>query len=175
MPAGRREALILGGVALGAAALGALVGAVFLQSRSGAADLLAASFADLSGKPRRLLEWAGKVLVCNFWATWCLPCREEIPMLVAARESHAPQGVEVIGIAIDAEAKVREFSAVYAVGYPLLLADAGAIELMRKLGNTAGGLPYTVVLDRRGALAYRKLGPLTRPQLDRVLADLIRD
>jgi peroxiredoxin len=172
MPAGRREALILAGVALGAAALGALVGPVLLQSRSGAADLLAASFADDSGRPRRLLEWAGKVLVCNFWATWCLPCREEVPMLVAAREAHASRGVEVIGIAIDSAAKVREFSTAYAVGYPLLLADAGAIELMRKLGNPAGGLPYTVVLDRRGALAYRKLGPLTRPELDRVLADL---
>lgn len=94
-------------------------------------------------------------------------------MLVAARERHAPNGVEVVGIAIDGEAKVREFSAAYGINYPLLLADAGAIELMRKLGNTAGGLPYTVVLDRRGALAYRKLGALTRPELERVLADLL--
>lgn len=173
MPAARREALILGGVGLLAAAMGALVGPVLLQSQSGAADLLSASFTEISGKPRRLLDWSGKVLVCNFWATWCAPCREEVPMLVAAREKHAPNGVEVVGIAIDGEAKVREFSAAYGINYPLLLAGAGAIELMRKLGNTAGGLPYTVVLDRRGALAYRRLGALTRLELERVLADLV--
>jgi thiol-disulfide isomerase/thioredoxin len=173
MPPARREALILAATGLAAAALGAFVGPLFVQSRSGAAELLSASFTDLSGRPRRPLEWSGRVLVCNFWATWCAPCREEVPILVAVRERHAARGVEVLGIALDSEAKVREFSAAYRVSYPVLLADAGAIELMRRLGNAAGALPYTVVLDRSGAIAHRKLGPLALAELEGVLAGLI--
>jgi hypothetical protein len=83
----RRELLILGAAGVTAAAAGALVGALALQSRSGAATLLAQTFLDTAGKPRRLQEWQGRVIVCNFWATWCAPCREEIPLLKAAQHN----------------------------------------------------------------------------------------
>src|SRR4051812_43899527 len=98
---GRREALILAGVGTAALGLGALLGPTFLQSRSGAAALLATPYPDLEGKTRTLAEWAGKVLLCNFWATWCEPCREEIPMLVNLRTKYVAKGVEFVGISVD--------------------------------------------------------------------------
>jgi thiol-disulfide isomerase/thioredoxin len=173
MPASRRDLLILGAVGLAAAAAGALVGPMLVQSRSGAADLLAARFPDLAGRPRRLLEWQGRVLVCNFWATWCAPCREEIPLFVSLREKFVAKGVEIVGIGIDNAAKISEFVKIYKVSYPILVAGAEALELMRKLGNTSGGLPFTVFLDRQGRLVHRKLGPIKAPELEEKLAGLL--
>lgn len=173
MAPGRREALILGAIGLGAAALGGMIGALALQSRSGAAGLLGAHFLDLAGRPRRLLEWQGAILVTNFWATWCAPCREEIPMLVVAAQHYRSKGVEIVGISIDNVNNVSQFARTYGITYPLLIADARAIDLMRELGNGVGGLPFTVVLDRRGVVAYHKLGALSRSELDRVLVGML--
>lgn len=176
MNAGRREALILGAAGIGAAAIGFLAGPALLRLfADGEGDLFrSGSFPDLAGNPRRLTEWRGKVLVCNFWATWCAPCREEIPLLMAAREKYASSGVEVVGIALDNAAKVREFSITYKISYPILLAEADGLELMRQVGNSSGGLPYTVVADRTGALVHRKLGALKEEDVDSVLAPLAR-
>jgi thiol-disulfide isomerase/thioredoxin len=170
----RRDALILGGAGFAAAAAGAVVGALALQSGSGAAGLLAAEFHDLDGRPRRLLEWKGKALLCNFWATWCEPCREEIPLLVAAKQKLPVSEVELVGIGIDSEAKIREFAKTYKMNYPILIADATAIGLLRGLGNRAGALPYTLLLDPSGAVSWRHLGPLTEAHLRQVLASFYR-
>lgn len=169
----RRETLILGGLAAVAALGGGVVGALLLQSGSGAAELLSAPLIDLGGRQRRLREWQGKALVCNFWATWCAPCREEIPLLVDAKERHRQQPLEFIGIALDKAEKIREFAAIFGINYPILIGDAGTIEVMRSLGNKGGGLPYTVALDRNGALVSRKLGGLRAPELEKMLADVL--
>jgi len=174
MTPGRREALILGAIGAAAAGAGLLAGALALQSRSGAAALLSATFPDLSGRSRRLAEWQGRILVCNFWATWCAPCLEEMPMLAQLHEIHAPKGVEFVGISIDSAAKISEFIKKHPVGYPVLVAGIEAIDLMRALGNSAGSLPFTVVLDRPGNLGYRHLGILSRQELEGVLAGLLR-
>jgi thiol-disulfide isomerase/thioredoxin len=174
MAPARRELLILGAIGAGAAVAGGLVGALALQAQSGAPDLLVASFRDLSGAKRTLREWRGRVVVCNFWATWCAPCREEIPMLVAVRGVFASKGVEIVGIGIDQARKVEEFVKTYGITYPVLIAEAKAIELMRRLGNPLGGLPYTVVLDRLGGVAHRRLGALTRAEVEEVLEGLLR-
>ena len=174
MAPSRREVLILGAIGAAAALAGGLAGALALQAQSGAADLLAAPFRDLSGAKRTLREWQGRVLVCNFWATWCAPCREEIPMLVAVRGAFAAKGAEVVGISIDQASKVDEFAKTYGITYPVLIADARAMELMSRLGNGPGGLPYTVVLDRLGAVVHRRLGALARAELEEVLKGLLR-
>jgi thiol-disulfide isomerase/thioredoxin len=174
MAPARREVLILGAIGAGAAVAGGLAGALALQAQSGAADLLAAPFRDLFGAKRTLREWQGRVLVCNFWATWCGPCREEIPMLLAVRGVFAAKGAEIVGIGIDQASKVEEFAKTYGITYPVLIAEARAIELMRRLGNGLGGLPYTVVLDQQGAVAHRRLGALTRAGLEEVLRGLLR-
>jgi thiol-disulfide isomerase/thioredoxin len=173
MPA-RRELLILGGTGLAAALAGAIFGPLALQSESGAAELLAARYPDTSGTPRQILEWRGKVLVCNFWATWCLPCREEIPLLMQVRARYAANGAEVVGIGIDLATKIQQFAREFAISYPLLVADASGLDLMRKLGNRAGGLPYTVIIDRNGAIAYRRLGLLRAAELTTNLDKMVR-
>lgn len=174
MASGRRDALILAGVAVAAGLGGALAGVFALQSRSGAAELLGARFSDLDGRPRRLLEWQGSALLCNFWATWCAPCRDEIPLFVAAKQKGLDSGVEIVGIGIDSAGKIREFAATYKINYPLLVADATALTLLRSLGNRGGGLPYTVALDRRGVVVQQHLGALKESELRQVLASLAR-
>jgi thiol-disulfide isomerase/thioredoxin len=167
----RREALILGAAGIAAAAAGFLVGPLLFEQGSTKVDaaFLSAQFPDLAGKPRRLSEWRGRVLVCNFWATWCAPCREEMPLLMAARAKYAAKGVEFVGIAVDNAAKVREFTASLGVTYPIVLSEAEGLELMRRLGNSAGGLPYTVFLDREGRPVQQKLGALKAGELERIL------
>jgi thiol-disulfide isomerase/thioredoxin len=177
MQRGRREALILGAAGIVATAAGFLAGPLLLRSTKVEgvnADLHSATFVDLAGTQRRLKEWQGRILVCNFWATWCAPCREEIPLLMAVRAKFAPKGVEIVGIAIDNLAKVSEFTASLKISYPILIAEANGLDLIRKLGNNAGGLPYTVVADRQGSVLHRKLGALHLGDLDAILAPLLQ-
>lgn len=184
MQRARREALILGAAGLAAAAAGFLLGPMLLESTAGRgtdegaaaanAALRSATLVDIAGRPRKLSEWLDRVLVCNFWATWCSPCREEIPLLMAAREKYASSGIEIVGIAIDNAAKVGEFSISFNISYPILIAEADGLDLMRKLGNSTGGLPYTVIADRRGSIVHRKLGAFQRGDLDAILAPLAR-
>ena len=184
MKPGRREALILGAAGLAAATAGFLLGPVVLRSTDGVGAgegatsgdrvLRSTTLTDLAGQPRKLSDWQGRILLCNFWATWCAPCREEIPLLMAARRKYGSAGVEIVGIAIDNAIKVREFSASLNISYPVLLAEAGGLDLMRKLGNGAGGLPYTVVTDRQGNVVQRKLGALKPGELERILDPLTR-
>lgn len=167
----RREAIVLGAAGAVALAAGAFVGALGVQSASGAGKLLAASFPDLSGRVRRLSEWRGRVTLFNFWATWCAPCREEMPLLDAAASKF---GLSVVGIGIDHASKIREFVANIGVRYEMLVAEVQAIDLMRALGNASGGLPFTVVLDRAGRIAARKLGPLSAEELQGFVTPLLR-
>src|SRR5687767_12687503 len=177
MAPGRRELLILGAAGLAATGAGFLAGPLLLrlweaegggQSRA----LFAATLPDLSGQPRRMAEWQGRVVLINFWATWCAPCREEIPLLMAARQKYAPAGVEIVGIAVDNAVKVAEYVKSMSISYPVLVAEADGLDLMRQLGNSGGGLPYTVVADRQGALVHRKLGALKQGDLEGILGKL---
>lgn len=171
----RRNTLILIGVAAAAAGAGFLAGPGILQRGPGeTAALRAARFLDLNGKARTLADWQGKILIVNFWATWCAPCLEEIPILVAVREVFASAGVEIVGIAVDVESKIVEFAKRLSISYPILIGDAGGLDLMRQLGNTAGGLPYTVFLDRDAAPVRHKLGALKRQEIEATLRQLLK-
>ena len=173
MTPGRREALILTAAGLAATAAGFVAGPLLVGPGQGTGTLGGAELVDLAGKPRRLAEWQGRVLVCNFWATWCAPCREEIPLLVAARRRYLPAGVEIVGVALDTASKVVEFTRSVEISYPILLSDLAGVDLMRRLGNRSGGLPYTVVFDRQGQPYRRKLGVLKPGELDTILAGLV--
>jgi thiol-disulfide isomerase/thioredoxin len=173
--ASRRQALVLAAVGAVAAAAGWYIGPRLHRGADvdAVAALLVAPMRDLEGRSRGVLEWKGQVLVCNFWATWCAPCREEIPALGRIRARMSSKGVEIVGIAIDQASNVAVFARELGIVYPVLMADAGSIELMRRLGNSAGGLPFTVVLDRGGKLAYRKLGSINEVDFEARIASIV--
>jgi len=104
--------------------------------------------------------WAGKVVVLNFWATWCPPCLREMPMLDELQRGVDPGKLQVVGIAIDAPDAVRRFLDENRVDYAVLLGDIEAVELSRRLGNRTGGLPFTVVFDALGRRVYSHTGEL---------------
>ncbi len=138
-------------------------------------EALQFALADLAGQPRKLTDWSGKIRVVNFWATWCPPCREEIPLLVRTQERLGANGVQIIGIAIDKPADVAAFGKDHGINYPLLVNDALALKMMELLGNRSGSLPFTVVLDRGNRVISRKLGAFRGDELDRVLEPLLKN
>jgi len=129
------------------------------------------SYPDLDGRHRHSDEFADKVVVLNFWATWCAPCREETPEFMALQETFAGE-VQFIGIAIDDEEPVREFADAFEMNYPVLLGDIHAVSLSRRLGNRYEGLPFTVVAAPGGNVVLRRAGSLKRDELEPILRDL---
>ncbi|MCK9283066.1 MAG: TlpA family protein disulfide reductase [Rhodocyclaceae bacterium] len=128
----------------------------------------------LDGRPRSLADWRGKVLVVNFWATWCPPCRAEMPGFSRISEQYASKGVQFLGIAIDDEAPVQAYSRHAPVSYPLLLGDGTTLDLTAQLGNATQGLPFTAIIDSEGRLTATKVGILgeaeLQARLDAILA-----
>jgi len=133
------------------------------------AQLWKTSFPSPAGKVQSLEQWRGKTLVLNFWATWCAPCREEIPDLVAIRREYAANGVEVVGIAIDNAQSVSNYMRDLRISYPVLIGEGQALALTRALGNPSGALPYTVVISPDGAVLMRHLGRLPKAKLQAIL------
>jgi thiol-disulfide isomerase/thioredoxin len=135
--------------------------------KPGAAEAVAtASFYDLEEKVQPLAQWKGKVMVVNFWATWCPPCRAEIPEFIRFQKQYEKQGVQFVGIAIDQKSKVQSFAKDIGMNYPVLLGDLAGIDLARRIGNTEGGLPYSVIVDRNGKIVTTQLGTISFEKLE---------
>lgn len=120
--------------------------------------LFAMTLPDATGTQQPLAQWRGRLLVVNFWATWCPPCVEEMPELSELHRELAPRGLAMIGIGIDTQPKIAEFAAKSPVSYPLVVAGMGGTEIGRRFGNQAGVLPFTVLVGRDGRIAHRLLG-----------------
>jgi len=135
--------------------------------------LMAAQLPDTKGQKRTLEQWRGQVLVVNFWATWCTPCRQEIPEFIKVQEKWASRGVQVVGIAIDNNDQVRPYAAQLKINYPILIAGPDGIELARQAGNRIGGLPFTVILNRQGGLAHTQLGGVNEQKLEALVRPLL--
>jgi len=138
-----------------------------------AADFMAASFPDLAGKPQAIKQWQGKPLVINYWATWCGPCRQEMPELVELQKKYQGK-VQFVGIAIDEVQPVSVFVKQYKVNFPILIGGNSAMELMRAQGNVQGGLPFTVIYDAKGNQIAKELGRLSKEKLDGQLKALTK-
>ena len=135
--------------------------------------LYTAGFRDLDGQPVSLGRFAGHPLVINFWATWCAPCREEMPALSRVSSRTAPR-VQFVGLAQDDPAKVRAFARELGVTYPLWTGADEVMELSRRLGNRTAVLPYTVVLDGSGRVVAQKVGAYKEDELGAQLAAFFR-
>ncbi len=139
----------------------------------GGEALLALKYPDLDGREQPLSQWKGKVLVVNYWATWCEPCKKEIPEFVKVQARFKEKGVQFVGIALDDADKVRAMSQELGINYPVLVAPISAIEASRDAGNDKSALPFTAILDRQGRVASSKLGGLDESRLEAIISPLI--
>lgn len=165
-----RRLWLYGGMAVLAGAAGA--GAAWWKQRPAGggealgADFWGKKFERPEGGEVSLAALRGKPMLLNFWATWCAPCIEEMPMLDRFSREHAANGIQVVGLAIDQPSAVRKFLQRTPVGYPIGLAGLEGTDLIRALGNAAGGLPFTLALTADGSVAERKMGKLEQADLD---------
>ncbi|GAA3988262.1 hypothetical protein GCM10022279_09150 [Comamonas faecalis] len=132
----------------------------------------AAQFDGIDGVPVAMQAFAGKPLLLNFWATWCPPCVEELPLLNSFYHQHRDKGWQVLGLAIDQPGNVHKFLQRMALDFPLALGQATATQFSRDLGNDVGGLPFSILFAADGSIAQRKMGQLKEDDLDRWVASL---
>jgi thiol-disulfide isomerase/thioredoxin len=168
-----RRTLVWGGAGLLAAAAGAVVSWRRWTPKPLADEALnvfwAAAFDSPSGDRSWVMaDFRGQPLVLNFWATWCPPCVEEMPLLDTFHQQHQAQGWQVLGLAVDQAPAVQKFLTRLPVRFPIGMAGLPGVELSRALGNATGGLPFTVVFSPEGEVAHRQIGKLTAADLVRL-------
>ena len=127
---------------------------------------------DIQGIERNSKEWLGKVVIYNFWATWCPPCREEIPEFIKLQKEYNNRGLQFVGIAIEDQPPASEFAKQTGINYPILIGETGGIELSVQLGNTIHALPFSVVVDRRGKIVNTHSGIFKPQQITEIIAPL---
>ena len=124
---------------------------------------------DLDGNFRNIKEWDGKIVFLNFWATWCPPCKKEIPHFIELQRDYGDQGLQFVGVAIDDEDAVREFVEEVGMNYPSLIVQGEGVGLARRYGNAAGALPYTVIIERDGEISNTFMGELSMKRAKELL------
>lgn len=133
----------------------------------------ASAFPGLDGQLQPMVQWKGKVIILNFWATWCPPCLEEMPELSRVHDQYQDQGLMVLGISFDELDKIREFAQQTPVSYPLLSGDLDAMSLSESLGNNKGVLPYTAIIAADGSIVKTHFGRVNQPLLEETFLPLL--
>lgn len=128
---------------------------------------------DLSGHQHHISEWQGKILVINFWATWCPPCLKEIPDFIALQEQYKTQDLQFIGIALEDREPVAKYATATGINYPILLGGDNGIALARQLGNSVGAIPFTLIVDRQGQIILRHPGELSKERITTAITPLL--
>lgn len=135
--------------------------------------LWSAELDDLNGRRQALAQWRGQVVVLNFWAPWCPPCRKEIPGFIRLQQRYGPQGLQFVGVALDDPEPVREYVQATGINYPTLLGGMAAVMLGQAAGNPQGGLPYTLILDRQGKPVITLLGAVSEGRMEALIRPLL--
>ncbi len=159
------------------AVLFAGIGAYFGNKRSEPAApaatavgaLMQTSFPDVEGKPHKMSEWQGKIVLLNFWATWCPPCVSEMPELVQLQKELAGKNLQIIGIGIDSRTNIQDFASKHQISYPLLVGGMEGTAVSKQFGNDTGGLPFTVLIGPDGNVRKTYMGRL---DMQKVRTDL---
>jgi thiol-disulfide isomerase/thioredoxin len=167
-------------VALAAAAIIGVAAGIYAgiarlapDSTNAATDALyAVSLPDLDLRPQALSQWKEQTLLVNFWATWCVPCREEIPALVRIQSRYSPKSMRIVGIALDNPDQARAFAKDLGINYPVLIGSLNTMDLTRSLGNRGGVLPYTLALGPGGKVSKFHLGALKEPEIEALIAEI---
>ena len=174
----RWQALLAGVFATACAAAGFF----FYQWQSGEAQpdpaeagrmVLAAKLMGVDDKLQPFEQWRGKVLVVNFWATWCAPCREEIPGFIQIQERYGARGVQFVGVAIDQKERVSPYAREMGINYPVLVGGLETMEFARQLGNRRSVLPFTLIVDRAGKVNTAQVGMIRPERLEALLKPLL--
>ncbi len=131
------------------------------------------SLPDIDGIQRTISTWDGKVLVVNFWASWCEPCLREIPAFVDLQDSYGEQGLQFVGIAVDDIEAVRQFLKKIPINYPILVHPRDTLPIAEAYGNEFGILPFTVVVNRDGNIAHTQLGAISHEEAEEIIKALL--
>lgn len=129
---------------------------------------------DLNGQQRNLYDWHGKVIMLNFWATWCGPCQIEIPDFIEYQAQYADKGLQIVGVGLDELKKLKNYARTVGINYPTLQADPELqYSLLKQWGNPYGVLPFTVIIARDGHLVFMQQGILNRQNFDTFVKPLL--
>lgn len=181
----KRQLVIAGAIAI--FGIGAVIGTYAIKTLKPAAETEKTSKSSLIGStmtPFSLLavdgvrensaQWEGKVQLINFWATWCPPCKREIPALINLQQHYADQGLQVIGIALDNQDAVKAYAKTSGINYPILAGESDVVEVAQQLGNEVGVLPYTVITDRQNRIEKVYYGEIDPVETEKVIANLLK-
>ena len=129
---------------------------------------------DLAGKPTSIRSWPGKSLIVNFWATWCGPCRREIPLLRELQKQHGAEGFQIVGVAVDIREDVIKYAQEIGIDYPILIGEQDGLDAVNKFGQGSIGFPFTVFTDNQGRIVLFHLGEIRKEQAE-ILFGAVRD
>ena len=169
----RRQWIMIGGISLLALLAGVFSSQWISQTGLASDPSIKAFFANpwqtSDGKSANSENWRQKVLVVNFWASWCPPCVEEMPALDKIAQEYASKNVLIVGIGIDSPSNIRQFLEMTPVSYPIVIGGLEGSNLSRQMGNTQGALPYTVIINQKGKAIYTKLGKISEEELRKAI------
>lgn len=131
-------------------------------------------FPDTKGELRHNHEWRGKIIVFNFWATWCASCREEMPLFAQLQSHYQDKNVQFVGISIDEDKTViNEYLKTLAINYPILIAGDAGMRLARRLGDSSQAIPFTIIVNAQGDIIYSHQGELTKELFEQIIIPLL--
>jgi thiol-disulfide isomerase/thioredoxin len=176
---GFSRSAVVAGVAAVAVAAGLVAGLLYHRGTkavesSAVRQLTETPMSGTDGKPISIGAWRGKVVLVNFWATWCAPCKEEIPLLAKFQTDFGSRGLQVVGVALDNPDKVRDYVPGSPINYAVAVTGMDALTMVRDLGDDIGALPFSVILDRSGHVIERKLGAFHHDELLAILERALR-